>query len=54
MKHFIITATYRVNTEGDDTIASTASMESVEAQRWQMFQQKFGIEPLELKVEEVK
>lgn len=49
MKAFIAKATYRVNLDTDETLEFA---EQVEAQRWQMFQKKFGIEPLEIKVEE--
>ena len=51
MKHFIVHVTYRVSL--DDDSLTLEFMGSVEAQRWQMFQKKYGIEPLELKIEKL-
>ena len=51
MAKFIVTVEYRVSTDLDDT---TKEMEAIEAQRWQMLQQKYGIEPLTLKVDSLK
>ena len=48
MARFIVRATYRVETPLDDTVEE---MEAVEAQRWEMFQGKYGVEPLEITVE---
>ncbi len=56
MKHFIVTATYRVvaaapaNACNDEDDNDIKTIEEVEGQRWEMFQRKFGIEPLEVKV----
>ena len=48
MATFIVTATYQVNIDDDIT---SKEMEKIEAQRWQMFAKKYGIETLELKVD---
>ena len=53
MAKFIVTAQYRVDDIGD-VIESAKEMEIVEAGRWQMFQKRFDIEILDLKVEKVK
>ncbi len=52
MAHFIVKVTYRVEEPLD--ILTVIEMEQVEAQRWDMFQEKFAVEPLELKVEKLK
>jgi len=49
----IVQVTYRVEDTAEiDNDIKTA--ESIEAQRWEMFQHKYGIQPLGLKVEEIK
>ena len=40
MNTFIVTATYEVNTDTDET---EETMTEVEEQRWQMFQKKYGV-----------
>lgn len=47
MKAFIIKVTYRVNLDTEETVNF---MEEVEALRWEMFQKKFGVEPLKIEV----
>ena len=51
MAKFIVSVTYRVTTDFDET---TNEMKEVEAQRWNMLQKKFGMETLELKVEKLQ
>ena len=50
MAKFIVTVIYRVNTDLDDT---EKDMEKVEAQRWEMFQKKYELKTLLLKVEKL-
>ena len=50
MKRFIVAAQYRVEVED---FIEMEDMEKVEAQRWQMFQEKYSVDLLELKVEKL-
>jgi hypothetical protein len=52
MKRYIVDVKYRV--EFDDDILTEKEMEEIEAQRWQMFQKKFGVQPLNVFVKELK
>ena len=49
MEYYIAKVEYRVIVADDNITHKTA--EEIEAQRWQMFQKRFGVEPLSLKVE---
>ena len=52
MKRYIVDVKYRV--EFDDDILTEKEMEEIEAQRWQMFQKKFRVQPLNVFVKELK
>ena len=50
MNKVIVKVTYQV----EDTDEDIKTAEEIEIQRWQMFQQKYNISPLELEVKESK